>query len=527
MTRCNLLSRNPIPRLGPPLLLIAIAWHHTFIHMWHRWFPAWQQTHLSLADRLMAGETYYRHGPVVLLVSVLLAWRAHRKADAIDAPAPAPGDTAMGLGLLGTGAALHLLSTLLNIGFTSGFALVLTLLGMLLVMGGRAMLRLYGPAVALLLFMIPLPLVWIAQLNFTLKMFAAGVSADMVQAITGSMATIDGSRVVIMGASGLPESLSIDSACSGLRSLIALTWFAAVLTVLCRLRGRWRWAMLALAVPTAIACNVLRIAVLIAGAQEFGVQAVAEDTPLHALAGLGAFAAALGIMLTFERGALMLGGGQGKASSQRQSSQRAVVSGVPRRAVLVLLVIVAAGSLRLGQPHTAAGAAASQASRPMPDSLMIRGAAWYGRDLAIPDSLRAVLGTSDIVHRRFVSPAGRGVGQRAIDLIVVHSDHHRQALHPPVVCLEADGHRVLAQDDCLLTRPDGEAITLRRLITQRGETQYVHLYAYRTDAGYTTSYLHQQWAAAFAGTPAALIRITVRGPDAEALTREAARLVLP
>ena len=524
-------------------MLLMFAWHHTFLHMWHRWFPAWEQTHRPLVERLFAGETDYRHGPLVILVSLLLSIRIwHRQ------PREPLGHTntqlqlylppwLAGYLLLAASLVLHLASTWVGVGFTSAVALVGTLLGMLLIAGGWSGLRQYGPAVGLLLFMVPLPMVWIAQLNFTLKMAAASAAANLIEWITGNGVSLNGARVLIVGPTGLPESLSIDNACSGLRSLIALTWFAAVLAVLCRLPIRWRWMLLALSAPVAFACNVGRIAALIFVAQTLGIHTVADDTPLHALAGLGTFLAALATMLSFEQLVLWVRHHRTDQPGAERSNNTCVKPGRrrawafdigtrhffaarPLTPAIAGLIVIAAVVPNLSR---AAPPAATTEARPLPDILTVAGQRYEARDLAVSDRLRAMLGTPHITYRQYHAPASPRFATRAIDVIWVQHGGDRQAIHPPVVCLEGEGHRIIDQRDHVLTTQPGQTIPMRKLITQRGDDRYVHLYTYRCPSGYTTSYVEQQLSTVLSRqSGSALLRISAAGPDADAAVRDAA-----
>ena len=53
--------------------LIA-AFGQNFVEMWTRWFPAWHRSGLSLYERFVPGESYYTHGPLVPLVSLLIVF---------------------------------------------------------------------------------------------------------------------------------------------------------------------------------------------------------------------------------------------------------------------------------------------------------------------------------------------------------------------------------------------------------------------------------------------------------------------
>ena len=82
--------------------------------------------------------------------------------------------------------------------------------------------------------------------------------------------------------------------------MISLTFFASLFALVCRLRGGWRWVLLLMAVPIAIASNVVRIASLDMVASKYGVDAAGEESWFHGFSGLAVFAVALAILFGLE-----------------------------------------------------------------------------------------------------------------------------------------------------------------------------------------------------------------------------------
>jgi hypothetical protein len=103
------------------LLLIGLAavFAHTFAEMWLRWFPAWNRPGLGLYDRIVGGESYYTHGPLVPPVSLIAAMLLVRHTRVPVRPARAAGWAVLAGSLL-----LHLLACLARVNFASGFALL-------------------------------------------------------------------------------------------------------------------------------------------------------------------------------------------------------------------------------------------------------------------------------------------------------------------------------------------------------------------------------------------------------------------
>ena len=75
------------------------------------------------------------------------------------------------------------------------------------------------------------------------------------------------------------KHLTVEDACSGLKSLISLLAFATLFTYICKLRGYKRVLLLLSAVPIAVASNVVRIVVLTLVASEYDVALATPGGP--------------------------------------------------------------------------------------------------------------------------------------------------------------------------------------------------------------------------------------------------------
>jgi exosortase len=244
------------------ILALAAAFGYNFSEMWHRWFPAWGRSGVSLYEAVTQGQSYYTHSPIVPLVSLIIIALLIRHTSIPTKPRPIIGLAVLLLALL-----FHLLSCLARVNFTSGFAFVVTLIGLVLfVWGSTALKRLWFPLL-FLLFMVPLPEVSIAQLNFRLKIAAADWGVQMANFI-GIITERSGNQVFLEG----DKSMIIANVCNGLRTLISVMAFAALYAYICRLRGLWRIALFAMAIPVAVISNAVRIISLIIVAHIWDVE---------------------------------------------------------------------------------------------------------------------------------------------------------------------------------------------------------------------------------------------------------------
>ena len=190
----------------------------------------------------------YSHGWLVpLFAAGMLAWRWQAVASVTTL------EQVSGLAILAASLAVRLVAAWYRIVTIDMDTLVPALVGVVLLIGGLPMLRWAGPPVVFLIFMYPLPDEATRYLLGPLQTVATIASTYLLQTL-GFEAFREGNQIV------LGESrLGVVDACSGLRML---TIFVA-LTVGWVLVDRTAWwerlAIVASAVPIALAVNVVRI----------------------------------------------------------------------------------------------------------------------------------------------------------------------------------------------------------------------------------------------------------------------------
>ncbi len=272
-----------LPReLRWPAVLLAIVmagvFYWTIARMWERWNNA---------------HGYYSHGPLVLPIALGTAWLIIRKRGL--PMASTKGSRRLGLLVLIGALLIHLLSMYPRVTFLSGLMIPPAIAGCMLYLGGWAMLRRLWFPVAFLLFMVPLPDVTINDINFPLKLFAASMSTSIVDA-TGVTAYVRGSDIVLAGGT----TLTVEDACSGLRSLISLMAFATLFTYACKLRGYKRLVLFLSAIPVAVAANIVRIVVLSLVAHSWGIKLATPGGWVHDTMGFAVFVIAFCFMFFLE-----------------------------------------------------------------------------------------------------------------------------------------------------------------------------------------------------------------------------------
>jgi EpsI family protein len=444
--------------------------------------------------------------------------------------------------LLGLSLLLHVSSLYARVMFPSGFALIGVLAALLLLWGGRPLLRAYWLPVAFLAFMVPLPMDWIFKLNFQLKFFAGNSALWLTNHVFHVPAIMDGATIIFEpAADGTPKELVVESVCGGLRSLISLICFAALFAVVCRAKGAWRLVILGLSVPIAIACNIVRITALNLVADRVGVDAAGPSSVFHNFTGLLLFIVALALLFGVEQLILLAG----RLLHRDWSDNRLLGfldpltrggGGAPpatlRPAVLLALALSAGLSVWWANQAVAQNSS-GVARHAVPASITINGEAFASVDETLDAQTLAILETNDYVYRRFYNTATR----READLLIVFSPDNRKGTHPPDVCLEGGGEEIVHKADCPVEVAGRGRVVLRELVSAKDNRQMFHLYVYKCGDDYTNSYWMQQLKILVNGLTSrnaagALIRFTVpiRGGGVEAardLAVKAASELLP
>ncbi len=247
------------------LILCGLAYTPTFLWMKTRWF---------------ARDSYYSHGILIPLVVGYLIWDKRKYLKDILAADHCPSHP-MGVPLIITGLLIHMISSVLRVYFTSGFSILLTITGLILYFYGIRILKAIAFPIFFLVFMIPLPEVTIVNISFRMKMFAASISAHVINAM-GILAIRDGSVI------RMPHAyVVVDDVCSGLRSLISLAALGSIFAYFFKGPMWKRIALFLTTIPIAIITNVIRVVFLAFVSEVWGHEAAGGF--VHDLSGYSIF----------------------------------------------------------------------------------------------------------------------------------------------------------------------------------------------------------------------------------------------
>lgn len=203
----------------------------------------------DIVDR-WANDPSYSHGFLVPLFAAYLLWL---RRDKLNPQAMAP--SVWGFGLIGLALGMRLAGTYYHFTWFDHLSLVPCLAGVAWLVGGTAVISWAWPALAFLVFMIPLPHTLAHALSAPMQTFATQSSTFFLQTL-GRPALAEGNVILLN-----EVELGIVEACSGLRMLVV---FFALSTGVAMLIQKPLWEKLLVgfsAIPIALITNILRITV--------------------------------------------------------------------------------------------------------------------------------------------------------------------------------------------------------------------------------------------------------------------------
>lgn len=267
-------SEDGAPRhdRGPIVAAVALA----SAMLWAGW-PVLR----ALAER-WSDDPRYAHGYLVPAFAGVLLWLRRDRLPAGATP------SWWGLPVLLAGLAMQLAGAYYFYEYFEAAALLPELAGLVLLVGGRAALRWSWPAIAFLIFMVPLPFRLEGALSHPLQRVGTRVSTYAIQTL-GLPAIAEGNVIHIDDV-----SIGVVEACSGLGMLFTFVAMSAGIAMLIRRPALDRVVILLSAAPIAVAVNVLRIATT-AVLHRVANHELA-DRVFHDLAGWLMMPAALGLM---------------------------------------------------------------------------------------------------------------------------------------------------------------------------------------------------------------------------------------
>lgn len=203
----------------------------------------------ALVDRWINDEDM-SHGFFVPIIAGYIIWRKRE-----DLMATKPQPSAWGLLLVVWGGLQMIVGLLGTELFTSRTAFVITLFGAVWTLGGTPFLKKLVFPLSLLFLMVPIPAVIYNQITFPLQIIASKFAEWALDVMTIPVMR-EGNILDVSG-----HQLSVVEACSGIRSLLTLTFLALVYGYFFE-KHRWvRIALFLSVIPVAIVANGSRVTI--------------------------------------------------------------------------------------------------------------------------------------------------------------------------------------------------------------------------------------------------------------------------
>lgn len=188
------------------------------------------------------------HGFFVPAIAAYIAWQ--KRDQLLNVPSK---PNYWGLALILFAAFQMYIGTLGAELFIARTAFVEAIVGVVLFLGGVRALRVLTFPLILLCFMIPLPAIIYNRITFPLQLFASQVAAFALE-IFGIPVLRDGNVLELPS-----QKLSVVEACSGIRSLLSLTFLSLVYGYFFDNKSWMRMALFLAVVPIAIVANAGRV----------------------------------------------------------------------------------------------------------------------------------------------------------------------------------------------------------------------------------------------------------------------------
>jgi len=184
-------------------------------------------------------------------VPIFAAYIAWKKRDEIAGLVPVPNW--WGLAVM-VWAAIQLYIGVLGAElFLTRTSFVISIIGAVLLLGGTNYLKTFRFPLFLLFFMIPIPAVIYTQITFPLQLFASRVAENTIDLL--QIPVIREGNVLTLP----QQTLNVVEACSGIRSLLTLTFLSLLYGWFCEPRTWVRTVLFFSTIPIAILANAGRV----------------------------------------------------------------------------------------------------------------------------------------------------------------------------------------------------------------------------------------------------------------------------
>ena len=445
-----------------------------------------------------------------LLVPLMLAYLFYEKGGQL-ARMPARGDSRAMIPIV-LGLILFWIGSRAGKQYIGCTGVQILLLGMINWFWGGAVFRRLLFAWAIVCFAWPLPFLDTA-VAFPLRMIVSR-SAFYVLNLIGISTVQDGTALLSAPGSGLQlgSRFQIDIAdpCSGLHSLLPLLMFSSFYCYFF-LPKRWQqWTVFFSAIPFTIAGNVVRILLLVIGCllwgSTFAIGTNDEPSMYHEGCGFAVFVVVLGLECLFGVALMRLAGTRLTAPTAEKpqpsdSGEIAPLWQIPawRSGTIFGVALVALLVYAVTPPVFLPSEAGVLMSLPEQVEVPnLNGGHFYGDPAAVSDVEHKMLPKDTEFSRKNYDD----FHDHNIFFSIVLSGVQQYTIHPPEICLVAQGWIITGQEDIPIQLSSGHQLVVRNLSLQRdalnAQQKHVlvkayYMYWYVADNLSTPSHFTRNW----------------------------------
>jgi exosortase D (VPLPA-CTERM-specific) len=409
----------------------------------------------------LAGSEDYSYGFLLPLVSLYVIYT---KLPEIRRNAWQPSWT--GLAVIFVGFCLYIFGELAADLFIPRISFIVVLTGILILIGGWAVARLFAFPLLLLFLMLPLPGFIIKQLTIPLQLVSSQLATWLLQ--TFGVPAVRYGNVIDLGV----RQLQVVAACSGLRYILALIALGVIFCYFYQ-RHFWKAAILVSAViPAAIIANALRVAGM-------GVFPTMQEGFWHGFSGWLIFVfcfACLGFLN------LLLNRLWPRPESAPVRIDSPPAAGpVPSRLphlLAALALIVVAGPLVWGLSQVSA----VPLKQPLANFPLDLGP-WKGQHVFVDPKIIDTLKCDDHLSLEFRHPANASV---SLWMAYYENQQKSMGVHSPFACLQGGGWQIL-ESGITEVAPGSPVNSL--LMEYLGERQLVYYWFIQRGRWMTSEYL--------------------------------------
>jgi exosortase len=188
------------------------------------------------------------HGFFVPLIAAYIAWKKKDQLAGVAAKT-----NWWGLAIMIWGALQYYVGTLGAELFLTRTSFVITIIGAVLLLGGTRYLKVFGFPLFLLFFMVPIPAIIYNQVTFPLQLLASRAAEGAISLL--QIPVIREGNVLELSS----QKLNVVEACSGIRSLLTLTFLSLVYGWFFESRVWLRVLLFFSTIPIAIVANAGRV----------------------------------------------------------------------------------------------------------------------------------------------------------------------------------------------------------------------------------------------------------------------------